>query len=92
MKHKGWARGLGLGALIWERGLADALYRGGPGRFTGWREFSLYRAAVRAEPLTVSFGLSGLGSALLDDISVEALQPLAVRPVAQPPAGASPVR
>jgi hypothetical protein len=57
----------------------------------GWREFSLYRAAVRAEPLTVSFGLSGLGSALLDDISVEALQPLAGRSVTQPPAGASPV-
>jgi hypothetical protein len=41
--------------------------------------------------MTVSFGLSGLGSAMLDDVSVEALQPLARRPVTQPPAGASPV-
>jgi hypothetical protein len=80
--------------LIWERDLADALYRGGPGRLTGWRsgwrESSLYRAAVRAEPMTVSFGLSGLGGALLDDISIEALQPLAGRPVTQPQMGSSP--
>jgi hypothetical protein len=55
-----------------------------------WREFALFRAAARSEPITVSFGLSGLGSVLLDDVSIETLQPLAGRPITQPLPAAAP--
>lgn len=36
----------------------------------GWQEFTLYRAARRDGPLTVTFALTGLGEVWLDDISV----------------------
>lgn len=36
----------------------------------GWQEFTLYRAARRDGPLTVTFALTGLGEVWLDDISI----------------------
>ena len=36
----------------------------------GWQEFTLYRAARRDGPITVTFALTGLGEVLLDDISI----------------------
>jgi hypothetical protein len=37
---------------------------------SGWHEFVLYRAAPHAEDLTLTFALTGLGEAWVDDISV----------------------
>ncbi|HEY1784125.1 MAG TPA: hypothetical protein VGG30_01205, partial [Pirellulales bacterium] len=39
-----------------------------------WQEFSLYRAVPRSGPMTVTFALSGLGEAFLDDVTVEVIQ------------------
>jgi hypothetical protein len=36
----------------------------------GWQEFTLYRAARRDGPFTVTLTLTGLGEVLLDDISI----------------------
>ena len=36
----------------------------------GWQEFTLYRAARRDGPLSVTLALTGLGEVLLDDISI----------------------
>jgi len=36
----------------------------------GWQEFTLYRAARRDGPLTVTLALTGLGEVWLDDISI----------------------
>jgi hypothetical protein len=36
----------------------------------GWQEFTLYRAARRDGPLTLTLALTGLGEVLLDDISI----------------------
>lgn len=38
-----------------------------------WREFTLYRAAIDSNPLTLTFALTGLGEAWLDDVSVTVL-------------------
>jgi len=40
----------------------------------GWREFTLYRAAPRSGDLTVTFAMTGLGEAWLDDVSISTLQ------------------
>ncbi|MHB1034122.1 MAG: hypothetical protein ACYC35_07035 [Pirellulales bacterium] len=40
---------------------------------TPWREFTLYRAAPYAGPLTVTFVLSGLGEVRLDDVTIESV-------------------
>ncbi|MGQ9574473.1 MAG: hypothetical protein ACUVUC_04080 [Thermoguttaceae bacterium] len=40
-----------------------------------WRPFTLYRAAAQSGPMTVSFILTGLGEAWVDDVTVQALQP-----------------
>ncbi len=37
----------------------------------GWQEFSLYRAAPRSGTMTVTFALSGMGEAFLDDVTVQ---------------------
>ncbi len=37
----------------------------------GWQEFSLYRAAPHSGPMTVTFALTGLGEAFLDDITIQ---------------------
>jgi hypothetical protein len=36
----------------------------------GWQEFVLYRRATSSQPLSVVFGLTGLGEVWLDDLSV----------------------
>ncbi|HTU25189.1 MAG TPA: hypothetical protein VMF30_07315, partial [Pirellulales bacterium] len=40
----------------------------------GWQEFSLYRAAPRSGSMTVTFALTGLGEAFLDDVTVEVVE------------------
>lgn len=40
----------------------------------GWRSFTFYRVATETGPLTVSFVLTGLGEAWIDDVSVQVLQ------------------
>jgi hypothetical protein len=40
-----------------------------------WRQFVLYRAVPRAGPLSITFALSGLGEASVDDVSVQVLAP-----------------
>ena len=40
----------------------------------GWKEFTLYRAAPAAGPMTLTIALTGLGEAWLDNLSVEVLQ------------------
>jgi hypothetical protein len=39
-----------------------------------WQQVTLYRAAARPGPLTVTFALAGLGEAAVDDVSVQILQ------------------
>ena len=41
---------------------------------SGWREFVLYRAATRAGNLTLTFALTGLGEAWIDDVSVRLIR------------------
>jgi hypothetical protein len=36
-----------------------------------WREFTIYRAAVRDGEVTVTFALSGRGEAWIDDVTVQ---------------------
>jgi hypothetical protein len=49
----------------------------------GWREFSLYRAVPQNGDLTVTFALTGLGEAWIDDVAVQLLDPEPIRPVSQ---------
>ncbi len=44
------------------------------GQTTAWKEFVLYRAAPADGPLTLTFALSGLGDAYLDDVSVRLVE------------------
>jgi hypothetical protein len=46
----------------------------------GWREFTLYRAVPETGDLTVTFALTGLGEASIDDLSVALLEPEPIRP------------
>lgn len=43
-------------------------------RTSGWEEFTIYRAATSSAPLTLTFALSGIGEAWLDDVTIELLQ------------------
>ncbi len=43
------------------------------GQTDGWRQFVLYRAAPRSGPMYVTFSLSGLGEAWLDDVAIQVL-------------------
>ncbi len=45
------------------------------GKTVGWQPFTLYRVATQSGQMTVTFALSGLGEAWLDDISVQTLGP-----------------
>jgi hypothetical protein len=40
----------------------------------GWREFVMYRAASYAQDLTVTFALTGIGQAWIDDLSIRAVR------------------
>ncbi len=46
----------------------------------GWREFTLYRAVPQTGDLTVTFALTGLGEASIDDLAVSLLDPEPIRP------------
>ena len=47
----------------------------------GWRELTLYRAVPQSGELTVTFALTGLGEASIDDLKVSLLDPDPIRPV-----------
>jgi hypothetical protein len=36
-----------------------------------WRQFTMYRAAGRSGPMSVTFALSGLGEAWIDDVTIQ---------------------
>jgi hypothetical protein len=46
----------------------------------GWRAFTLYRAVPQNGNLTITFALTGLGEASLDDLAVSVLEPEPIRP------------
>ncbi len=56
------------------------------GQTEGWQQFVLYRTATRSGPMTVSFVLSGLGEARLDDVAVQTLHPPSNAGMARSPA------
>jgi hypothetical protein len=39
-----------------------------------WRQFTSYRAAGRSGPMAVTFALSGLGEAWIDDVSIQIVE------------------
>ena len=39
------------------------------GQTKGWREFAMYRVATQSGPVCVTFALSGIGEAWLDDVA-----------------------
>ncbi|HEX3998144.1 MAG TPA: hypothetical protein VHX65_06310 [Pirellulales bacterium] len=43
----------------------------------GWREFVLYRIATHDGPVWVTFALTGLGDAWIDDVSMQTMSPVA---------------
>lgn len=50
----------------------------------GWREFTLYRAVPKNGELSVTFALSGLGEAWIDDVAISLISPDPVREVSRP--------
>ena len=46
----------------------------------GWREFTLDRAVPQTGELTVTFALTGLGEASIDDLAVSLIDPEPIRP------------
>jgi hypothetical protein len=50
--------------------LADRIYK-----TRGWREFALYRIAPQSGPMCVTFALSGIGEAWLDDVAIQVMEP-----------------
>lgn len=56
------------------------------GQTTGWQQFTLYRAAPQSGRMTVTFALSGLGEAWLDDVTIRPLRPAGDGRIAQQPA------
>jgi hypothetical protein len=50
----------------------------------GWHEFTLYRAAPQSADLTLTFALTGIGEASIDDLTI---QPVLRPGSAAPPAG-----
>ena len=47
------------------------------GETTGWEPFTLYRVVTQSGQMTVTFALSGIGEAWLDDVTVQILTPVA---------------
>ncbi len=67
------------------------------GKTDGWREFVMYRVAPSDGPFTVTFALSGLGDAWIDDVSIAPVTRLAGNelgraPSPWPPASGQPIR
>lgn len=48
-------------------------------RTPGWREFVLYRVAAHDGPVWITFALTGLGNAWIDDVTMQILSPPANR-------------
>jgi hypothetical protein len=46
----------------------------------GWRAFTLYRAVPQNGDMTITFALTGLGEASIDDLAVSILEPEPIRP------------
>jgi hypothetical protein len=44
------------------------------GQTAGWRQFILYRFATQPGGLNVTFSLTGLGEATIDDVGIEVLE------------------
>ena len=45
------------------------------GQTEGWQEFTLYRIAPHSGHLSVTFALTGLGEARIDDVTIESVEP-----------------
>ena len=45
------------------------------GQTSGWQEFTLYRVAPQSGSVSVTFALSGLGEAWLDDVTIQPIPP-----------------
>jgi hypothetical protein len=45
------------------------------GKTNGWRQFVLYRIAPQAGPMCVTFAMTGIGEAWLDDVAIQVLEP-----------------
>lgn len=57
-----------------------------------WREFTLYRVAPRDEAMTVTFALTGIGEAWIDDVTIEPMElPTPTPALATHPTGVYPV-
>jgi hypothetical protein len=48
----------------------------------GWREIVLYRIAAQDDPVWITFALTGLGDAWIDDVTIQKIGPPAVQPIA----------
>ena len=46
----------------------------------GWREFVLYRIAAHDGPIWITFALTGLGDAWIDDVTIQTMEPNAGNP------------
>lgn len=44
------------------------------GETVGWQEFTLYRVAPQAGPMSLTFALSGLGEVWLDDVTIQPIR------------------
>ena len=44
------------------------------GQTDGWRQFALYRVAPQSGPMCVTFALSGMGEARLDDVAIQVVE------------------
>jgi hypothetical protein len=44
------------------------------GKTAGWRQFVLYRVAPQSGAMCVTFALSGLGEAQLDDVVIQTVE------------------
>ena len=48
------------------------------GKTKGWRQFALYRIAPQTGPMCVTFALSGIGEAWLDNVAIQVFEPRTV--------------
>ncbi len=50
----------------------------------GWREFFLYRVAPSDGPVWITFALTGLGNAWIDDVTIQTISPRTAAPARMP--------
>ena len=94
---RGWVRipepieGSPDGLLVMDsltgQALAERIHAGGE-----WQEFVLYRACPQSGPFHVTFALSGMGTAHVDDVSVQVLTASRAPVASQPTVPMSPIR